>query len=483
MTEPRQDLERQHPATAPSLDPRAAALSGLASFEALVLDGIRDAGLPTDGILVDLEQRMAFMSTAAQALTKLDPEQRAKADYISKMIFAGSCGLFDAALNFLWNETVSELRRRVVNYDLDYFYSVAEKSESRRKELKDADDLDKLADEKLLIGARELGLISDIGHRELDHIRFMRNYASAAHPNQNELDGIQLAAWLGTCIRHAMTLDVDVVVAEVKKLLSNIKTHRMDDEAVRDASAFFKNLSQQQADTLASGMFDAYTKPATPPETLDNIRRLWPNLWAHVSEPARHRVGFRLSSFKASGDGDQAERARQLIDLVGAAAYLAKEMREAEANAALDDLAGAHYDYGNFYSEPPIARKLAELVGQLGSVPDSLTGKYVLTLVKVFLTNGNGTAWNAEPYYTELIGKFDPDQASIALRSFTDKDIAPKLERKLGREHWERLLTMIGDKLTAHSERDLLEAIRSFSGRPDQLAGDADIKRLLERWR
>lgn len=42
---------------------------------------------------------------------------------------------------------------------------------------------------------------------------------------------------------------------------------------------------------------------------------------------------------------------------------------------------------------------------------------------------------------------------------------------------------MIGDKLTAHSERDLLEAIRSFSGRPDQLVGDADIKRLLERWR
>lgn len=103
-------------------------------------------------------------------------------------------------------------------------------------------------------------------------------------------------------------------------------------------------------------------------------------------------------------------------------------MHEAEVNAALDDLVGAHYDYGNFYSEPPVARKLAELVGQLGSVPDSLTDKYVLTLVEVFLTNGNGTAWNAEPYYTELISKFDPDEASIALRSFTDLDIALKLD-------------------------------------------------------
>ena len=482
MAEPRKDLDRRQRAAEPQLDERSTtALADLESFEAMILQVIREAGLPTDGILVDLGQRLTFMDTAGRALHKLDLEQRGKASYISKMIIAGSCGLFDAALNYLWDETVNELRRRVVNYDLEYFYSVAEASEARRKDLKGPEDLDKLDDQKLLTGAREIGLISDIGFKELDHIRFMRNYASAAHPNQSELDGIQLASWLSLCIRYAMTLEDNVVAATVKKLLVNIKARRMENDDIRDMSAFFKNLSQQQADTLAAGMLGIYTNLVSTPETLDNIRRLWSKLWEFVSEPARNNIGFRLGSFKATGDADYAERVRQLIDLVGAAAYLPQEMREVEVNEALDDLLAAHYEWHNFYNEVPIARRLAELVGQLGSVPASLTDKYVLSVVEVFLTNGNGTAWNAEPYYQELIGKFDPEQASIALRSFTDPDIAAKLQRPLGREHWDRLLALIEDKLIGRPDRELLAAIRDFTGPQDKLAADAGIKRLLEQ--
>lgn len=37
------------------------------------------------------------------------------------MIAAAAVGLFDASLNYLWDETVSELRRRVAGFDLSYF--------------------------------------------------------------------------------------------------------------------------------------------------------------------------------------------------------------------------------------------------------------------------------------------------------------------------------------------------------------------------
>ena len=49
-------------------------------------------------------------------------------------------------------------------------------------------------------------MISDIGYRLLDNIKFMRNWASAAHPNQNELTGLQLIEWLETCIREVISL-------------------------------------------------------------------------------------------------------------------------------------------------------------------------------------------------------------------------------------------------------------------------------------
>ena len=41
--------------------------------------------------------------------------------YISKFIAACGAGLFDAAINFLWNETVVNLRNKVIRFDMDYF--------------------------------------------------------------------------------------------------------------------------------------------------------------------------------------------------------------------------------------------------------------------------------------------------------------------------------------------------------------------------
>lgn len=58
------------------------------------------------------------LQTTEHALAALDDEQRARSAYIAKMIMAGSVGLFDAALNYLWDETVIELRKRVIGYDL-----------------------------------------------------------------------------------------------------------------------------------------------------------------------------------------------------------------------------------------------------------------------------------------------------------------------------------------------------------------------------
>lgn len=458
------------------------ALQGLRSFEALILDTLAHSGLPTDGILVGLEERHALMESSGFALRRLPAEKRGQATYISKMIIAGSVGLFDAALNYLWDETVLELRKRVVNFDLQYFYEVAEKNDNKRKELKGEEDLPKLDDQKLLSGCREIGLISDIGFQELDLIRYMRNWASAAHPNQAELDGLQLANWLGTCIKHAITLPYDHITAQVKKLLVKVKEKRLDDSAIKEITTFFVNLPPVQADPLASGFFGRYTTLTTGPETLDNIRRLWPELWQQVSEETRYNFGFRLGRFRANGDQEQAELARQLIDLAEGATYLPSEERAWELDGALDDLIDAHNGWSNFYTEPPIARRLQELVGQHGDVPEALSRKYVLGIIEAFLSNGNGIAINADPIYRDLIARFNPQQASLALRAFTDPTIVSKLQQKLPQEQWNELLGLIESKLTGRRDRDLLDTVENHAGKPHQLGKDPEIKLQLKRF-
>ncbi|MFE7111204.1 hypothetical protein ACFU98_32550 [Streptomyces sp. NPDC057575] len=448
----------------------------------MILDTLAQSALPTDGILVGLEERHALLESSGFALRRLPAGKRGQATYISKMIIAGSVGLFDAALNYLWDETVLELRKRVVNFDLQYFYEVAEKNDNKRKELKDEDDLPKLDDQKLLSGCREIGLISDIGFQELDLIRYMRNWASAAHPNQAELDGLQLANWLGTCIKHAITLPYDHITAQVKKLLVKVKEKRLDDSAIKEVTTFFVNLPPVQADPLASGFFGRYTTLTTGPETLDNIRRLWPELWQQVSEETRYNFGFRLGRFRANGDQEQAEHARQLIDLAEGATYLPAEERAWELDGALDDLIDAHNGWSNFYTEPPIARRLQELVGQHGDVPEGLSRKYVLGIIEAFLSNGNGIAVNADPVYRDLIARFNPQQASLALRAFTDPTIASKLQQKLPQEQWAELLGLIENKFTGRRDRDLLDTVEKHAGKPHQLGKDPEIKIQLKRF-
>jgi hypothetical protein len=47
------------------------------------------------------------------ALSNLSPESRSNSLYISKFVAAVTAGLFDAALNYLWDETINELRNKL----------------------------------------------------------------------------------------------------------------------------------------------------------------------------------------------------------------------------------------------------------------------------------------------------------------------------------------------------------------------------------
>ena len=165
----------------------------LEQFEA-VLTTVMDAlGLPSEAVFIEFRQRQMVLTNFEGAIDRLDDDHRARAMYLSKFMVAVGAGLFDAALNYLWDETISELRRRVAGYDLSYFFDIAVQAPDRRKQLKTEEDLVRVDDYDLIRAANEIGLVPDVGFRQLDLIRYMRNFASAAHPNQNELGGNAVA--------------------------------------------------------------------------------------------------------------------------------------------------------------------------------------------------------------------------------------------------------------------------------------------------
>lgn len=460
------------------VDAPSGVLTDLQRFETVVRAQLAQVGLPSEQVFVDVSERHTMLSNVSGVLSGLDEEGRSRSHYISKMIAASAVGLFDAALNYLWDELVNELRRRVAGFDLKYFYDIAAGSSDLRKHLKAESDLSKVDDANLLRAAREIGLLTDVGFQRLDHIRFMRNHASAAHPNQVTLTGLDLASWLQICIREVITTPPDTVTATTGRLLANIKKDRLDGDAVRDAAAFFDQLPGDRADTLANGLFGLYTDSDRSPTVADNVRTLWAKLWPFVSEDTRRTYGLRHARARASAETDIATAARELIDLVDASSYLTDEVRAVEIAEILEALIAAHDGINNFYTEAAPARQLAQLVGAQGTIPAAVNLQYVRTVVSVFLGNGHGVSWAALPTYRNLLQQFDGTAAGIALRLCLDPVYSSLLWTEKARGQWSELLDILELKLTSNTDRALMAAIRDFSGTPDQLRVDSNIKKL-----
>jgi hypothetical protein len=93
----------------------------VADFERAMLVELSEIGLPSEGVLVSIDERRTVLANFQNAISLVEFEDRGRALYLSKFLAAIGAGLFDAALNYLWDETIAELRRRIASCDLAYF--------------------------------------------------------------------------------------------------------------------------------------------------------------------------------------------------------------------------------------------------------------------------------------------------------------------------------------------------------------------------
>ncbi len=290
--------------------------NSLSKYESSMLYILKESGLPHENILVGVNERVKVFKNLSETLELLSIEKKGEATYLSKYLAAVSSGLFDAALNYLWDETILQLRKRVAHYDIQYFYDVAVNSTEKRKKLNDVEDLIKLDDSSLIQGAKEIGLISDIGYQHLDNIKYMRNWASAAHPNQVDLTGLQLITWLETCIKEVISLPESNVTIQIGKLLKNIKSNIITKEESDQISALFCTLVKERLNSLAHGLFGIYTRKDTTQEVRQNIHLLMPSLWLRLGEDIKNDFGIKYARFTANNDQEEAKLARGFLQIV-----------------------------------------------------------------------------------------------------------------------------------------------------------------------
>lgn len=449
-------------------------------FEEGILNFLSDYGLPCDNIFVNVPERVKVFENLGGVIAKIDDLSVIKNSfYLSKYLAATASGLFDAALNYLWDETILQIRKRVSMYDLEFFYDNTVGGEKRSK-FKDENDLVYLQDSELIRGAKEIGLISDIGFQHLEFINYMRNWASAAHPNQAEITGLQLISWLETCIREVITLPINAIAIRIKELLSNLRKNKIDKAEAQQISLFFQNIPKDQSHNLTLAFFGIYTREETDEQLKQNIQLLLPDLWSVLSEDTKNIIGLKYADFTAHGVANQKKSGRSFLEIVGGQGYIPDDLRGVEISIALDNLLRGHRGLNNFYNEPAFARELKRVVGDSGNIPKAVENKYVESLVDVFITNGHGVTNSANPIYKDLINGMNSDLAERAFLTFTNDEIKSKLRFGLCKKKFIQLTEIVKGIVSSKAFLEFIDNVLSYKIPLDRLSSDSRIKRHLD---
>jgi hypothetical protein len=393
----------------------------------------------------------------------LTSEQRDNAHYISKFIASCSVGLFDAALNYLWNETIVNLRNKVVRFDLEYFYDSALGNSKKRSEFKNEDDLVKLEDWELIRGCQETGFITDIGFKHLNHIRDMRNFASAAHPNHTQLTGFQLLGWLDTCIREVLGKEPSGPVLTIRTLLNNIRNETFTPRDSIPIIASIQTLPQDLVNSLLKALFGMYADEKLDVNVRNNINLIAKAAWDQSTETPKNEIALKYAYLSANAEIGKRNLAKEFLTIVDGLGYLSEEQIAIDIKERVDSLLSAHAAFNNFYNEEPHAKTLSKLIPKTGTIPASVRTDYVKAIIICKMGNYFGVSYTAEPYYNEMIGKFQTPEIIELLKLLNDKEIIMLFDNEARANRYKSVLISLKDLTTDNKIKTAINTVLDSS--------------------
>lgn len=458
--------------------------TSIGAFSQPLAELLQHIGLPTENILSPIQERRKVICALESTLEILPMEDRAKADYLSKFTVAIAVGLFDGALAFLWNETIKALGRLIVCFDLQYFYKVAESISPKYKNLNSVEDLEAITAHDLLEISRRIGLVNDINFQRLSQVNYLRNHASSAHPNENDISGIEMLSLLETCLKYAIIAKPDHSVIQIKQLLENIRKNQIPDEDFAVIGENISNQPQERINDFLLSIFGIYCDPRQEQQVKSNIEKLIPYVWASALEDTKYHIGSKFGLYRKNGDIDRKNATQKILEIVDGLRYRDEDSLAAELIEKLQNLNTVHFDFNNFYNESVHAKSILESIPKTG-IPIAARKLFVKVICICSCGNGNGYRngidENALPYYNKFIADFTVDEIKEFLKLFNDNEFVTDLSKPKADERMRTLAKYFKQKTTNVHINKALDIIINFPKQIlNKVANDSDYKAVLK---
>lgn len=375
---------------------------------------LESVGLPTDNIIANDQQREIISTNITKCLKNIPESQKQNARYLSKFVGASVIGLFDAALNYIWNEVVLNLRERAVLYGLDLFYDAAV-SGKKRDSYQTEDDLEGLKDVVLLDTCKKLELISDIVYKKLSNILTMRNDVAASHPNVESIRAFELLGWVETCVYDVLQDKPSESALQIKSFIENIKNTEEELEfiVVEKLKKEIENLSISHVNNLLIRIFGMYVDEKSPQILRVNLSKIASKVWSFSEEKVKYNIGTQVEKFEINLNNNKKKFGLEFLEIVDGNRYKTKQAKLWELTDLCDKLEDARTGFDNYWNEPSIIQDILSYLNTSLDIPKAISEKMIQTILLCRIGKGipyqEGVSPQARPLYDKFFKLLDDD--------------------------------------------------------------------------
>lgn len=404
-----------------------------------LVEFLREMGLPHDNIMAEPAERAIIANNLPAYINALPPEVKRDARYLSKFVIGAGTGLFDYALNAIWNEVVIDLRKKAIVYGLEIFFDAAVGGGKTREFYTKEDDLAAIKDSVLLDTCRKLELISDTTYKKLKHILDMRNDVGISHPTNYSINAFELMGWLQTCVQDVLHDRPTEAALQVQAFIANLKgyTTPIDPATKQNIERRFTELPSHLCGNLLRTVFGIYVSPDTDAGVRKNIAVLAPSLWNTCQDEPRYRLGIVLEGYNTNLYKDKHALGEQFFALVGGNAYRSASERVIIVDNLITELLDKHNGWDNFHHEAPVAANLWSYVPDQNSIFDNLAERLFKTVLLCRIGRGvtynDGVSPGGRRYYDQILTTAGDKFAPYIMAAFAHYEIQGLLGRAVCR--------------------------------------------------
>lgn len=398
-------------------------MSQITTKESPNLPSLPEAVLPAISDLIDAlgipRSALASSEEIKHAWHDLSRELREipinlRGELIVRMCVAVSTGLFDGAMNYIWNAAILHLRDKIRIFGLPVVAQILQK-DFEEKHLLD------LQDNNLLELCLKLNIIDEDGSFFLNQCRNIRNNFSAAHPTLGKINDREFITFLNRCVRYALADSASPRGVDISSLISAVRGSRFNDSQL---SVWVQRLAEThsaQRQMLVSMIHGIYCDPNTPEQARLNAIDVCHHLLDQFTTSMRSELINNHSEYAAKGFQEKHAASLQFFEKLSLLGLLNESEQHAIFYRAIKKLWDVHNGFNNFYNEPVFAERLLELSLQ-SAIPETIQEDYVQTVGCCRVGNGYGVSAAAITHYDQMVQNFSPREISILIRSATTND-------------------------------------------------------------